>query len=105
MTETCEIRRSQKQGTLSDAKCVSTKETLRIKTPLFKATWGLPKYREIYGDGGSIVAAASKRCYTVRRNSKECEVIQQDGMKKPNLEAGRVGTYQGTNKQKIYHKI
>jgi hypothetical protein len=57
---TDEIRRSQKADTLItplDILNISkTKGALRTKIQQYNATWGLPKCREVYGDGDPIVS-------------------------------------------------
>jgi hypothetical protein len=71
ITGTDEIRRSRYSDTLPVSKDVlvvsKTKGVLRTKTRQFKATWGLPKCRETYGNGDLIVSAFMlKREYTTR---------------------------------------
>jgi hypothetical protein len=68
---TDEIRKSQNADTLPASNNVQdalkTKGVLRAKIRPFNVTWGSPKCRETYGDGGPIVSVfIYKREYTTR---------------------------------------
>ena len=111
---TCEIRRSRYQEILSTANPMvypgmSTKWILRVE-PVGIVTAGLPKYLKIYGNGGLILAARlSKRSYTTRGMSRECEVVQHNNLTSFNLVTGRCklnySTNTNINRRKIYSEI
>jgi retron-type reverse transcriptase len=88
---------------------MSTKWILRVE-PVGIVTAGLPKYRKIYGNGGLILAARlSKRSYTTRVMSRECEVVQHNNLTSFNLVTGRCKSNYSTNtninRRKIYSEI
>jgi len=90
ITGTDEIIRSRYSDTLPVSNNVLytliTKGVLRTKTRPFNATWGLPKCREIYGDGNPIVSVSIiKRGYTTSVMLSEWKVDQLDWDNKTNL--------------------
>lgn len=111
---TCEIKRSRYQEILPTASSkinhgVSTKWILRVD-PVGVVTTGLPKCRKTYGNGGLILAARlSRRSYTTRVMSRECEVVQHNNLTSFNLVTGRCklnySTNTSTNRRKIYSEI
>lgn len=77
-----EVRRSQNTDVQLSYKGIfaisRTKESLRNEKPLLYITLGLPNCREVSGNGGLVVATVSKRYYTTRVMSGECEGVQSN---------------------------
>jgi len=88
---------------------VPTKWILRVD-PAGVVTTGLPKCRKTYGNGGLILAARlSRRSYTTRVRSRECEVVHHNNLTSFNLVTGRCklnySTNTSINRRKIYSEI